>query len=306
LGNDLGYTGDGGEDFPAPFQLQKNILYKGTVSAKNGEFSFTFVAPKDISYKYGFGKLSYYAANGQIDASGYDTSLVIGGINATAAADKQGPDVKLYMNDEKFVFGGITDANPVLYAVVHDQNGINTIGNGIGHDITAVMDNNNAQTLVLNDYYQSNLDSYQSGTVRYPYSGLAEGSHSLNFKVWDVYNNSSEARTEFIVASTATLALEHVLNYPNPFTTHTTFMFEYNRSCTDLHAQIQIFTISGKLIKTIDHTIFAQGYRSNEIQWDGLDDYGDKIGRGVYVYKLRLKANDGSYAEKFEKLVVLR
>jgi len=306
LANDSNYTGDGGSDYRASFPLQKNILYKGNVHATNGEFSFTFVTPKDISYKYGFGKLSYYAANGVIDAKGYDTSIVIGGINSSAASDKQGPDVKLYMNDEKFVYGGLTDANPVLYATVHDENGINTIGNGIGHDITAVMDADNAKTLVLNDYYQSDLDSYQSGKVRYPYSALSEGQHSLNFKVWDVYNNSSEARTEFIVSSSAKLALEHVLNYPNPFTTHTTFMFEHNSSCIDLHAQIQIFTVSGKLIKTIDHTIFAEGYRSNEIQWDGLDDYGDRIGRGVYVYKLRVKANDGSYAEKFEKLVVLR
>src|SRR5204863_9100320 len=123
---------------------------------------------------------------------------------------------------------------------------INTIGNGIGHDITSVMDADNAKTAVLNDYYQADMNSYQSGKVRYPYSNLTEGRHAIAFKVWDVYNNSSEARTEFIVASSASLALEHVLNYPNPFTTHTTFMFEHNHSCSDLFAQVQIFTVSGK------------------------------------------------------------
>ena len=69
---------------------------------------------------------------------------------------------------------------------------------------------------------------------------------------------------------------------------------------------IQIFTVSGKLIKTIDQRVHTEGYRSDQIEWNGLDDYGNKIGRGVYVYKLRVKASDTKYAEKFEKLVILK
>jgi hypothetical protein len=306
LGNDQYWTGDGGNDFPAPFLLQKNILYKGKAKVTNGDFSFTFIVPKDIAYQYGFGKLSYYADNGQIDANGYYSNVVVGGIDTSAAADNTGPDVKLYMNDDKFVFGGLTDANPYLYAVVHDANGINTVGNGIGHDVTSELDNDNSKTTVLNDYYEADLDSYQSGKVKYQLHDLADGTHSMNFKVWDVYNNSSEARTEFVVASSAALALDHVLNYPNPFTTHTTFMFEHNHPFSRLNVQIQIFTVSGRLIKTIQRDIDTEGYRSDEIDWNGLDDFGDKIGRGVYLYKIRVKASDNTYAEKFEKLVILR
>ena len=306
LGNDFGWTGDGGGDFAAPFSLQKNILYKGKAQVHNGDFSFTFVVPKDISYQYGNGKISYYAHNGQNDANGYSSDIVVGGLNPTAGTDNTGPQVKLYMNDDKFVFGGITDPNPVLYAEVSDSNGINTAGTGIGHDITSTIDEDNAKISVLNDYYESDLDSYQSGKVRFPYSGLASGRHSISFKVWDVYNNSSEARTEFIVAETAKLALEHVLNYPNPFTTHTTFMFEHNRPYQQLSAQVQIFTVSGKLIKTLNQIVTTEGYRSDDIQWDGLDDYGDRIGRGVYIYKLKVKDFNGSSSEKFEKLVILR
>ncbi|MCX6274127.1 MAG: type IX secretion system sortase PorU [Bacteroidetes bacterium] len=306
LGNDFGWTGDGGGDFAAPFSLQKNILYKGKAQVHNGDFSFTFVVPKDISYQYGNGKISYYAHNGQNDANGYSMDIVVGGLNPNAGVDNVGPQVKLYLNDDKFVFGGLTDSDPVLYAEVSDSNGINTAGTGIGHDITATIDNDNAKISILNDYYESNLDSYQSGTVRYPYSGLASGRHTLTFKVWDVYNNSSDARTEFIVAETAQLALEHVLNYPNPFTTHTTFMFEHNRPYQQLSAQVQIFTVSGKLIKTLNRLITTEGYRSDDIEWDGLDDYGDRIGRGVYIYKLKVKDFNGSSSEKFEKLVILR
>jgi hypothetical protein len=264
------------------------------------------VVPKDISFQYGKGKLSYYAQNGQEDAAGYDTLITVGGVNNNAPSDGEGPEIQLYINDEKFVRGGLTDANPVLYAVIKDTSGVNTVGTGIGHDMTAEFDKQRDKKYILNDYYENDLNSYQSGKVRYQFQNLEPGPYALTFKVWDVYNNSSTASTDFIVSESAQLALDHVLNYPNPFTTHTTFMFEHNRPYIPMNVQVQIFTVSGKLIKTISDKIIMQGYRSDQIEWDGLDDYGDKIGRGVYVYRLRVKTDDGQYADKFEKLVILR
>lgn len=289
-----------------PFKLQKNVIYSGKASIVNGVFSFTFVVPKDISFQFGKGKVSYYADNGQLDAAGYDTLEVVGGVNSNVAPDGDGPKIQLYMNDEKFVRGGLTDKNPVLYAIITDSSGVNTVGTGIGHDMTAEMDSKSEKKFVLNDYYENDLDSYQSGKVRYQFKNLESGPHSITFKIWDVFNNSSLATTDFVVSESANLALDHVLNYPNPFTTHTTFMFEHNRPYVPLDVQVQIFTVSGKLIKTISDKITTAGYRSDAMQWDGLDDYGDKIGRGVYVYRLRVKTIDGQYADKFEKLVILR
>ncbi len=291
---------------PAPFSLQKSIIYSGKASVINGDFSFSFIVPKDISYQIGYGKLSYYADNGTIDANGYYSLVKIGGINTNAAQDHDGPVVNLYMNDEKFVRGGLTDQNPYLYAVIIDSSGINMVGTGIGHDITAELDANTDKRYVLNEYYENDLNSYQTGKVRYQLKSLASGPHSITFKVWDVFNNSNEAKTEFVVSESAQLALDHVLNYPNPFTTKTTFMFEHNRPFIQMDVQVQIFTVSGRLVKTLSDRITPTGYRSDSIQWDGLDDFGYKIGKGVYIYKLRVKTEGGEYADKFEKLVILR
>ncbi len=299
-------SNDGTQASPAfTFKLQKNILFKGKVSVTNGYFKFTFVVPRDIAYNFGIGRISYYAENGNEDANGYYEKVIIGGSDAAAVSDVVGPETKLYMNDAKFVFGGMTDENPDLFSVLKDENGINTVGNGIGHDVTAVLDGNTTNSIVLNDYYQSDLNSYKSGSIRYPFNGLAEGSHNLKLKVWDVYNNSSETYTEFVVSKSAELALSHVLNYPNPFTTKTQFYFEQNQCCQTLDVQILIFTVSGKLVKTIDQFVSTEGFRSDPIDWDGRDDYGDKIGRGVYIYRVKVKNNDGSSAEKYEKLVIL-
>ncbi len=298
-------SNDGSFSPPFAFKLQKNILYKGKVSVTNGKFKFSFIVPKDIAYQYGIGRISYYAENGTEDANGSYEKIIIGGSNNNAPKDFVGPEIGLYMNDNKFVFGGMTNENPVLFSTLKDENGINTVGNGIGHDLTAVLDANTENSIVLNDYYQSDLNSYKSGTVRYPFSSLSEGKHSLKLKVWDVYNNSSESYTEFVVAKSAELALSHVLNYPNPFTTKTQFYFEQNQCCTSLEVEVQVFTITGKLVKTIAMFAQTEGFRSEPIEWDGRDDFGDKIGRGVYVYRVRVKTTEGKTAEKYEKLVIL-
>lgn len=291
---------------PRQFQLRKNILYKGKASVTNGEFSFQFVVPKDIAYSYGFGRISYYAEGNGINASGHFEDFMIGGSLEGVEADENGPSVRLFMNEESFVFGGTTDENPIMIALLTDSNGINTVGSGIGHDITAIHNGNTASTIVLNDYYEADLDSYQSGRVAYPFRSLPEGTHNLRFKAWDVHNNSSEAYTEFVVAESAMLALKHVLNYPNPFTTRTQFMFEHNQACNSLDVMVQIFTVSGKIVKTINTTVLTDGFRSDPIEWDGLDDHGKAIGRGVYIYNLKVTGPDGQKAEQIEKLVVLR
>lgn len=287
------------------FQTRNNALFRGKATVSGGVFSFTFVVPKDINLNYGLGKISYYAENGEYDASGFDTTIVVGGQVGDASADQVGPEVNLYMNDSTFVSGGITDENPSIYAKLFDENGINTSGGGIGHDLIAIIDEKTEDEIVLNEFYESNLNSYQKGSVNYPLSELAPGSHTLRVKAWDVYNNSGEAKIDFVVSSSAALALEHVLNYPNPFTTNTSFYFEHNYPEQDLFVRVQVFTISGKIVRTIDGRFNSRGYRIGPIKWNGLDDFGDKIGRGVYVYRIMVKAPTGEVAEKFEKLVIL-
>ena len=289
-----------------PFDLQRNIVYKGKASIINGYFEFTFFVPKDINYNYGVGKISYYADNNLIDASGYDTNFIIGGIDPVGLNDVTGPDIELYLNEETFVSGGITDETPNLIAKMFDENGINTVGNGIGHDLMAIIDENSSNPIILNEYYSADLDTYQSGTVNYAIPTLEKGPHTLSLKVWDVNNNSSESSIDFIVQEKQNIELDHVLNYPNPFTTHTEFYFEHNQACAELEAQIQIFTVSGKLVKTINQIVHTEGFRSAGIEWDGRDDFNDQLAKGVYIYSLKVKSSDGKIAEKTEKLVLLR
>lgn len=297
-----------GQDANSPvieFEDRSSQLYKGKSTVTNGKFKFSFIVPKDINYTYGKGKFSYYAENGTSQKLGYDNSITIGGIDPNGIVDNIGPDVTLFMNDESFVDGGITDENPVFLANVVDENGINTTGNGIGHDITLIIDGQTAKPVILNNFYQADLDTYQSGRVEYQILDLEVGKHTATFKVWDVNNNSSERTINFEVKPREDVVIQQLLNYPNPFTTRTEFFFEHNQVCSQLESKIEIFTVSGKLVKTIFENVNTNGFRSEGIQWDGRDDYGDKIARGVYVYRLSIEAEDGTTAEKLEKLVIL-
>lgn len=292
---------------PFFFTTYKNVLYRGKAKVEAGEFDFTFIVPKDINLSVdSTGRLSYYAVSNYTDATGYQNGITVGSIDENAAVDDTGPTIELYMNDENFVTGGTTDENPTIYAVLRDESGINMVGTGIGHDLTAVIDDNNSQPITLNDFYESDLNTFKSGSIRYPLEDMTEGLHKLRVKVWDVHNNSGEGYTEFVVANSEEFALEHVLNYPNPFTTYTEFSFEHNQVCAFLNVQIQVFTISGKLVKTINTYSNTNGFRVEPIAWNGLDDYGDQLARGVYVYRIKVRNPAGEKVEKFEKLVILK
>ncbi len=287
------------------FEDRTSVLYKGKSTVTNGKFSFSFIVPKDINYEYGNGKLSYYAENGTSQKLGHDNSIIIGGIDPNGINDNVGPEIELFMNDVNFADGGITDESPTFIAKVSDENGINTTGNGIGHDITLIIDGQTASPIILNNFYEADLNTYQSGEINYQLLNLEEGTHTATFKVWDVNNNSSEMTLNFEVRGKEEVAISHLLNYPNPFTTRTEFYFEHNQVCNSLETKIEIFTVSGKLVRTIFENINSSGFRTEGIAWDGRDDFGDKLGKGVYVYRLSIETDTGEKAEKLEKLVIL-
>ncbi|HVF81276.1 MAG TPA: type IX secretion system sortase PorU, partial [Flavisolibacter sp.] len=291
---------------PVAFTDQSTILFKGKASATAGKFSFSFRLPKDINFQYGAGKISLYAQDGAKDGSGFSTNISIGGIAQGGIADNTGPEIKAFMNDDRFINGGITNAASILLLHLSDSSGINTGSGGIDHDIVATLDNNNNQYFTLNSFYESDLNNYQQGTVRFQLPELSAGPHLLKIKAWDVLNNSSEYILSFIVVNNEELRIAHVLNYPNPFTTKTAFWFEHNYPGIDLTAKVEIFTVSGKLIKTIAKTINTPGNRSIELDWDGTDEWGARLGRGVYIYRLYIKAANGKTAHKWERLVILK
>jgi hypothetical protein len=292
------------------FDTQDSKLFRGKSTITNGTFKFDFIVPKDIKIAFGKGKLSFYAENGETDKAGYNFDVVVGGINEDAPVDNIGPEIRLFMNDESFIDGGNTNASPNFIAALFDVSGINTSITAVDHDIVAILDGDTSNPIVLNDFYQTELNDFTNGKVNYRFRDLEVGPHTLKLKAWDTYNNSSEATLNFVVVSDAILNLENVLNYPNPFVNYTEFWFNHNKPNEPLEVHVQIFTVSGKLIKTINRNVQTSGAlvsSPENISWNGLDDFGNKIGKGVYIYKLKVKSTISNLvSEKYEKLVILQ
>jgi hypothetical protein len=291
------------------FEILGEVLFRGKSSVDNGEFQFSFVVPKDVGMEIDNGKFSFYSndTSNNLDKSGYNTSIQIGGINEDAEEDNIGPEIQIFLNDESFVSGGITNESPNLIVKLSDDNGINT-SSGVGHDIVATIDSDDINSIILNNYYEADVDDYKNGTVSYQLDNLQPGLHTLKIKAWDVYNNSSISEIDFMVFDeNEKLVLDKVLNYPNPFIDFTEFWFNHNSSSL-LDVKIEIFTISGRLVKTIiGNTNFSGNSNfSREFIWDGRDDFGDKVAKGVYVYRLSVRSElTNKQTSKIEKLVIL-
>ncbi|MGX9987093.1 type IX secretion system sortase PorU [Soonwooa purpurea] len=300
-------------------------IVKASGQVINGNYTIEFYVPKDINYDLGSGRILIYADNKSHDVF-YNGSVTIGDINPNGINDTEPPKVNLYMNNINFANGGITDQNPMLLACVTDNIGINSTGSGIGHDITVLLDGEVINTKVLNDYFSAgegngcvnpSLADYQKGNVSYPFRNLKPGEHQLTFKVWDINNNSTTSTLNFVVKdeSQQQLIINRPLNWPNPFTNKTYVQFEHN--CDDiLDVNVQIFTITGKLVRTLSNSItaepFLEGYRTprQAIEWDGKDDFGDTVAKGTYIFKIFAKSQNqdkckGS-ATAVEKMVLLK
>ncbi|MCK5781766.1 MAG: type IX secretion system sortase PorU, partial [Flavobacteriales bacterium] len=294
-----------------PYWLQNNVIYKGKSTVKDGEFVIEFVVPKDINFSFGNGKVSLYAIanDGNIDAVGNDSDIIVGGIDITSDIDVEGPEVALFMNNEFFDDGGITNSSPIFMARLNDESGINTVGNGIGHDLkmTLIHDDTKVEIL-LNEYYESDIDDYTSGKVSYPLLGLQPGGYSIEFTSWDVFNNSSYSSLSFNVESDdAALKINDSYNYPNPFSVETIFKFSHNQPNKTLSIHIDIFAITGELVKTIVEHNITDGFVVKDIVWAGTSDSGALLPSGTYIYKVNVTSDDGTYSnQEVNKIMIIR
>jgi hypothetical protein len=289
------------------FLVQKNILYQGKATVKNGLFNFTFLVPRDIDYAYGKGKLSYYATNGLEDGHGFSDDFIIGGSQSTSQQDFAGPQIRLFMNDTNFIDGGLVSENPKFLAFLYDESGINTVGNGIGHDLVATIDGDNYTSVVMNDYYSADIDSYQSGSVLYKYFNLPEGEHVLSFKAWDVFNNSSEASIRFEVKRNIILAVDEVLAYPNPTTGPVSFRFGHNQFDGRFDVEVEIYSTTGVLVRSLGSLkVLSEGYESGSIYWDGCLANGAPASAGLYLARLKVRDRNGNTTYNTVKIIIAR
>lgn len=288
----------------APFETWEHILYDGKVRVEQGKFSYSFVVPKDIQFNIDKARISYYAENGVVDASGVEDRLFVGGLGNTVNNDGEGPRIEAYLDNEQFKNGDRVGENPLLIVKLFDASGINLSGIGIGHDITAVIDGNFRETIRLNPYFQAENAGDLRGTVRLLLPTLAEGRHTVLIRAWDVFNNSSTTTIECRVEKQKEILIKQLINYPNPFSQLTRFRFQLEGPAAGAQATIRVFSLEGKLVRELSKTINEVTVRYTELDWDGRDERGNSLPKGMYVYQLTVRGALGQLGQKMRNLII--
>lgn len=291
---------DGADIFS--FFDQSRVLFSGKDSVTDGKFRFTFVIPKDISYSYEPGCINFYAydVKGKNEAQGYYESFVLGGTNLAAAADTAGPDINLFLNDESYVEGGSVNENPTLIARVSDESGLNTSGNGIGHDFQVVIDEDPGKTFNVNNYYMADIGCFNSGVVHFVLPELDAGTHSLRFRAWDVQNNSNTQTLGFNVVPGFAPRLSS-LRYVQQ-SDRVLFRFTHDRPEVAVTVQLNIFDMLGRNVWSSVKKMQTGELVSEEFEWDMSWSNGHNALGGIYLCKVLVTDSNGSSSVIAEKL----
>lgn len=294
---------DGGS--PITFPVDGNVLFRGKTNVTGGRFSFSFIVPLDINYSYGSGSVKYYAYNGATDLNGSFTGISVGGFSDAASDDTEGPQIRLFMNDTLFNDGGVTDASPVLLALLSDRSGINATGTGIGHDIIAWLDDDMSEAVVLNSLFRADVGRHISGSLAYPLLVTGQGKHTVSLRAWDNLNNPTVATLRFAVETGGTFRLTDLLAFPNPVTDGTKFTAGHNRPGTEIDLTITIFSSDGRAMKVLRNKSSGAGYALPDIPWDGCDENGGRVARGLYLWRAEAVTADGEKTSATGRFIIL-
>ena len=281
-------------------------LFNGTDSVKQGDFRFSFAVTKDISYSDEEGMINIYAVDGSqgLMANGYSTDFIVGGTEEVAN-DSIGPRIYCYLNSPSFVSGGNVNSTPYFVAQISDEDGINTTGTGIGHDLQLIIDGDMSKNYVLNDYFQYDFGTFTSGEARFSIPTLTAGQHTLKFRAWDVKNNSTTASLSFNVVEGLQPNFFNVSLSKNPASETTTFLINHDRAGSVLHVEIDIFDLSGRALWNYSESGVSTG-NTYTVDWDLRVDGGHRLQTGVYLYRVRISTDGSSQASRAKKLIVMQ
>lgn len=290
---------DGSSTFT--YSKMGNPYFRGQNQAANSEFNGSFVVPGDIPKGEEGRILSYiYDNTTKRDFVSYYYPITYSNIPyQNADIDSLPPEVTVWLDDPSFRDGDTVSQNPVFYASLSDESGINILGE-LGHKLLLVMDRDSEIVDVTSGFIYD-IDSHTSGTLSWQLTDLKEGSHQLQLVVFDNHNNYKIASTYFNVTKSEEISISNMLPYPNPMSDSGHFTFTLSNSA---NVVITIYTIRGRSIKTI-RTAANRGF--NKIFWDGRDAEGDRLANNTYLYKIRASdVETGKATEKIGKVVILR
>jgi len=226
------------------------------------------------------------------------------------AGDNINPLLEVMFDGMRIMDGEIVSAKPLIDIKLKDENPILLLTDTTSFDMYIQAPNQGSPrriTLGGNEVtFLPATATENAAKIEYkPDFSLQDGKYKMMIRARDASNNSSGKGTgdydymiSFEVINRQTIT--EVLNYPNPFSTSTRFVFTLTGSEVPDFMKIQIFTIDGRIVREIFQNELGPiriGKNITEFAWDGTDEFGDKLASGVYLYRVFTKDN-GETVEK--------
>ncbi len=281
-------------------------LFNGSDSIRNGRFKLSFAVPMDINYSDKSGLVNLFGVSNDKKSTvhGANDSFIVGGTDSMGN-DSIGPSIYCYLNSPDFVNGGNVNTTPYFFAQVTDEDGINASGAGIGHDLMLIIDGDMAKTYNLNDNFTYDFGSYTSGSTYYSIPALEVGTHTLQFRAWDIFNNSSTSTLRFNVVNGLAPSIADISCTQNPAHTSTTFIITHDRAGSDIDVIIDVMDTAGRILWSYTGQNTAESGTST-VDWNLTDNSGRELQTGVYLYRARIACDGSKYTSKTKKLIILK
>ena len=299
-----------GNDGNEPFRYNtwNKEIVNGMDSVREGKFSTTFVMPRDINYSDENGRLVMYAvtSDNSREANGSSENFLVGGTSHELDTDTIGPSMYIYLNERDFRNGDIVNQTPLFVAELSDDAGIQSSGNGLGHDLELIVDGMVSRTYNLNSYFTPNTGDYTSGTVCFAdMDALEPGAHTLTFRAWDMLNNTSVQTLDFVVGENLEPEILNLVLENDVLSGGTVFRVAYNYPGLMCHFNLEVFAINGML--QYRHEFDASdGHGMVSIPWSCCNGSGSALNNGIYAVRVTASYNGGKTHSKQKKFVLWR
>lgn len=284
---------------------RQTCLYKGATEVKNGKWSTKFFMPSELNNNFSPAKLHFYAyTHDGREASGNSTSFYAYGYDKSAERDSIGPDIQLLaLNNESFKNGDVIGGVPIVIAKFSDPSGINVSDVGIGHQLSINIDGK----IWLQDvtaYYKGDPYDPAAGSISYPLTDIAPGKHTLTLIVWDNAGNSTKSTIDFSMSVNTPPSAIAVSTDCNPARENVTISLTTDRPNSTMTCLYEVFDLNGRRVWS--DTKESRSSLESEVhtRWNLTDSSGNRIDRGIYIYRVTVTTPDGMSAAKSGKIAV--
>jgi hypothetical protein len=224
--------------------------------------------------------------------------------------DERNPLLDVTFDGFHIMDGDLVSAKPLIRITLEDENPYLQLSDtGLFRMFIALSDTSlPLNRIYFNDpnlvFYPAQNANKNKAYIEYNPIFATDGSYQLIVQAKDVAGNQSgglDYKINFSIVTKSSIS--NFMNYPNPFTTATRFVYTMTGEEPPARFKLQIMTISGRVVRELtedDLGLLHIGTHQTEYAWDGTDEFGDALAKGIYIYRMFAQDNNGKAWEGFE------